>query len=166
MTHEDKMTTKCLQEIQAKIFFKKFFIIWFLFWRVTCFQHGTVNTAKRFQLPIILRLTRETNHMKASTCPSHQERTLLPFKPLDAVIVTLTCPALFKREPELHADTWAFENFPRGILNLLGCLFLDCCTLAAQTVKNPPVMRKTWVRPLGGEDPLEEGMATHSSILA
>ena len=36
----------------------------------------------------------------------------------------------------------------------------------AQTVKNPPAMRETWVRSLGWEDPLEEGMATHSSILA
>jgi len=27
-------------------------------------------------------------------------------------------------------------------------------------VKNPPAMQKTWVRSLGGEDPLEEGMAT------
>ena len=36
----------------------------------------------------------------------------------------------------------------------------------AQTVKNPPAMQETWVRSLGQEDPLEEGMATHSSILA
>ena len=35
----------------------------------------------------------------------------------------------------------------------------------AQTVKNLPAMRETWVRSLGWEDPLEEGMATHSSIL-
>ena len=33
-------------------------------------------------------------------------------------------------------------------------------------VKNPPAVRETWVRSLGWEDPLEEGMATHSSILA
>ena len=33
-------------------------------------------------------------------------------------------------------------------------------------VKNLPVMRKTQVRSLGQEDPLEKGMATHSSILA
>ena len=33
-------------------------------------------------------------------------------------------------------------------------------------VKNLPVMRETRVRSLGWEDPLEEGMATHSSILA
>ena len=39
-------------------------------------------------------------------------------------------------------------------------------SLVAQRVKNPPAMRETWVRFLGWEDPLEEGMATHSSILA
>ena len=36
----------------------------------------------------------------------------------------------------------------------------------AQTVKNLPAMRETWVRPLDWEDSLEEGMATHSSIAA
>ena len=36
----------------------------------------------------------------------------------------------------------------------------------AETVKNPPAMQETWVRSLGQEDPLEEGKATHSSILA
>ena len=39
-------------------------------------------------------------------------------------------------------------------------------TLIAQLVKNPPAMWETWVRALGWEDPLEKGMATHSSILA
>ena len=39
-------------------------------------------------------------------------------------------------------------------------------SLVAQTVKNLPVMWKTWVQSLGWEDPLEKGMATHSSILA
>ena len=33
-------------------------------------------------------------------------------------------------------------------------------------VKNLPAMQQTWVQSLGQEDPLEEGMATHSSILA
>ena len=33
-------------------------------------------------------------------------------------------------------------------------------------VKNLPTMRKTWVRSLDQEDPLEKGMATHSSIVA
>ena len=35
----------------------------------------------------------------------------------------------------------------------------------AQTVKNPLAMQETRVRSLSGEDPLEKGMATHSSIL-
>ena len=39
-------------------------------------------------------------------------------------------------------------------------------SIVAQMVKNLPVMQKTWVRSLGWEDPLEEGTATHSSILA
>ena len=36
----------------------------------------------------------------------------------------------------------------------------------AQIVKNPPEVQKTWVQSVGQEDPLEKGMATHSSILA
>ena len=36
----------------------------------------------------------------------------------------------------------------------------------AQMVKNLPEMQETWVQPLGWEDPLEKGRATHSSILA
>ena len=39
-------------------------------------------------------------------------------------------------------------------------------SLVAQLVKNLPAMWETWVRSLGWEDPLEEGMAIHSSILA
>ena len=39
-------------------------------------------------------------------------------------------------------------------------------SLVALMVKNPPAMWETWLRSLGWEDPLEEGMATHSSILA
>ena len=36
----------------------------------------------------------------------------------------------------------------------------------AQTLKNLPSMQEAWVSSLGQEDPLEKGMATHSSILA
>ena len=43
-------------------------------------------------------------------------------------------------------------------------LLLD--SLVAQMVKNLPAMHETWVQSLGWEDPLEEGMTTHSSILA
>ena len=36
----------------------------------------------------------------------------------------------------------------------------------AQLVKNPPAMWEAWVQSLGWEDPLENGMTTHSGILA
>ena len=39
-------------------------------------------------------------------------------------------------------------------------------SLVAQLVKNPPAMWENWVQSLGWEDPLEEGVATHSSVLA
>ena len=39
-------------------------------------------------------------------------------------------------------------------------------SLVTQTVKNLPAMQETWVGSLDWEDPLEEDMATHSSILA
>ena len=38
--------------------------------------------------------------------------------------------------------------------------------MVAQIIKNLPAMQETQVRSLGGEDPLENEMATHSSILA
>ena len=39
-------------------------------------------------------------------------------------------------------------------------------SLVAQMVKNPPVMQETLVQALGQENPLEKGMAAHSSVLA
>ena len=51
----------------------------------------------------------------------------------------------------------------RGIFNNTQYWIID---RVAQVVKNLPAMQETWVRSLGWEDPLEEGMATHSSILA
>jgi len=48
---------------------------------------------------------------------------------------------------------------------LFRCVF-KWASLVAQVVKNPPAMQETWVWFLGWGDPLEEGMATHSSILA
>ena len=39
-------------------------------------------------------------------------------------------------------------------------------SLVAQTVRNPPAMQETQVQSLGWEDPLEKGLANHSSMLA
>ena len=56
------------------------------------------------------------------------------------------------------------------IISILTGLALICrllwASLVAQTVKNLPATWVTWVRFLGWEDPLEKGVATHSSILA
>ena len=45
--------------------------------------------------------------------------------------------------------------------NIYGCVFT-----VGQLVKNLPIMQETWIWSLGWEDPLEKGMATHSSILS
>ena len=65
----------------------------------------------------------------------------------------------------------------RGVLYLYStrvnilAVILECGKMlldlpVARTVKNLPAMQETWVRSLGREDPLEKGMAIHSSILA
>ena len=60
-------------------------------------------------------------------------------------------------------DFWV-RNFPgKGIGYPLR---YSWASLVAQMVKNPPATWETWVQFLGWEDPLEEGMATHSSVLA
>ena len=48
-----------------------------------------------------------------------------------------------------------------------GCpLQWSWASLVSQMVKNLPAMQETWVRSLGWEDPLEEGMVVHSSVFA
>ena len=53
---------------------------------------------------------------------------------------------------------------PEIMALLIGCI--PTASLVAQRVKNLPAMQETQVQYLGQEDPLEKGMATHSSILA
>ena len=64
-------------------------------------------------------------------------------------------------EPSLIPETGRYPG--EGIDYLFQ---YSCASLVAQTAKNLPAMWETWVRPLGWEDPLKEGMETHSSILA
>ena len=47
-----------------------------------------------------------------------------------------------------------------------GLMLCAWVPLVPQTVKSLPAMQEARVRPLGGEEPLEEGVETHSSILA
>ena len=78
-----------------------------------------------------------------------------------------------------NMNAWIFFFFNWSILALQFCVN-PCCESAicirisgasqvAQWVNNPPAVKETqetWARSLGWEDPLEEGMATHSRILA
>ena len=61
-------------------------------------------------------------------------------------------------------------SWGRGLLQVSQIIWVSYTTymafMVAQMVKNPPTMQETQVRSLGREDPLEKGMATHSSILA
>ena len=67
------------------------------------------------------------------------------------------CPNFFEWKTET-------ENNKVGFILQFSPVGLPCW---AQVVKNLPVILETWVQSLGWEDPLgEEGMATHSSILA
>ena len=54
------------------------------------------------------------------------------------------------------------ENVPADAFSFSG----NPTALVVQGVKNLPAMWETWVQSLAWEDPLEESMATHSSILA
>ena len=45
-------------------------------------------------------------------------------------------------------------------------VLISWASLVVQMIKNPPAMRETWVPSLDWEDPLEEGMGTHSRILS
>ena len=60
----------------------------------------------------------------------------------------------------------ALSSAGHGEIMCVAIGFSVCWTsLVAQMVKHLPAMQETWVSSLGQEDPLEEGMATHSSIL-
>ena len=63
-------------------------------------------------------------------------------------------------------QTWKEEKKKlRKILLVIFAIYL-CYRSVAQMVKHLPAMQETWVQSLSWEDPLEKGMATHSSIPA
>ena len=95
----------------------------------------------------------------------------------------------FDKSHSINHLPWQFLGFPGGsvskesacnvgVLGLIPelgrypgegigyALQYSWASLVAQSVKNLHTMQETWVRSLGWEDPLEEGMATHCSILA
>ena len=83
---------------------------------------------------------------------------------LDNEIKDSTLPVLcFLKNMEncWHASNPAIDTWDFTIL-----VSVSWASLVAQMLKNLPAIQETWVWPLGKEDPLEEGMASHSSILA
>ena len=85
--------------------------------------------------------------------------TLLWYLMFNIVIFWASLIAQFVKKPRAMSGRSPEE----GIGYPLQCYW---ASLVAQLVKNPPAMQETWVWSLGWEDPLEKGMATHSSILA
>ena len=78
--------------------------------------------------------------------------------------ISIKYPQPTRRDPEPGLEgsvelplCWSINSLTLQLLNHY---------LVVQTVKNLPAMQETWVWSLGWEDPLEEGMVTHSSILA
>ena len=65
-----------------------------------------------------------------------------------------------------YMDRGAWQAIVHGVAKSWTWLTLSWASLVAEMVKNLPVMKETWAQSLGWEDPLEEGMATHSRILA
>ena len=62
-------------------------------------------------------------------------------------------------------DTGSIPGLGRSAGEGIGYpLWYSWASLVAQLVKNLPAMRETWVQPLGWEDPLEKGQASHFSF--
>ena len=94
-------------------------------------------------------------HQIFAECPQYPPSDLFPVS--DGTRETSFLPTQSERRaltPPLLPLTQA-TNFP----GLNQPLYYG---LVAQLVKNPPTMQETWVRSLGGEDPLEKGKASHS----
>ena len=81
------------------------------------------------------------------------------------LIVLLDSRKLLLRE----SNFFTYSLLPPFLHSLNSCILSDWASPMAQWVKNPPSVQETqetWILVLGQEAPLEEGMATHSSILA
>ena len=61
---------------------------------------------------------------------------------------------------------WGRTRLKRLSSSSSKCYLCTKTSLVAQLVKNPPAMHETWVKSPDLEDPLEKGMASHSSTLA
>ena len=72
----------------------------------------------------------------------------------------------FRKFFQTEVGLWFEFRFEWTYVSHITSFLLYIAVHCGSTVKNLPAMWESWVRCLGWEDPLEEGMATHSSILA
>ena len=84
--------------------------------------------------------------------------------------VTSQVAQLVKNPPAMQETPSSIPGLGSSIGEGIGYPFqsfqYSWASLLAQMVKNPPAMLETWFQTLSWEDPLEEGLETHSSILA
>ena len=128
-----------------------------IFFTAKCRRKYSVFWSKRMKLLIY--------DPRGSMFPTHLSYTCVPGTPVgNFYLITTTewyvpYPGLL-----LYPESLLFSSHRNQalILNYRGL----GTSLVAQTVKNLLAMRESWIRSLHWEDPVEEGMATHSSILA
>ena len=88
-------------------------------------------------------------------------------KPTHSSILGFPCGSAGKESACNAGDPSSIPGLERSPGEGIGYpLQYSWASLVAQVVKNLPAMWEAWVRSLGGEDSLEEGIVTHSSVLA
>ena len=117
------------------------------------------RTERWVELPVLcgrFSLVTSSVHSVSSRCVSAPAPdSSHPVCPLWCASVYVSCLPLFGCGPAL--SPFAFVACGFGILSM---------NPSSQMVKHPPAMQQSQVQSLGWEDPLEEGMTVHSSILA
>ena len=79
----------------------------------------------------------------------------------------MTFPYILQRFIRIRTSRlFSFSQISGKDVDYLSNFYTIWASPVAQMIKNLPAMQETWLRSLGQEDPLEKGMAPHSSILA
>ena len=140
-------------------------LTWFIFNFISHIHEDSRKDMEPWFVTFVLKSGKRGHSLLSILCQAHISfhisRALYP--PAGASLVAQlvkNLPAM-QETPVLFPGTGRFPG--EGIGYPLQCSW---ASLVAETVKNPPAMWETWVWSLGWEGPLEEDMATHSSIFA
>ena len=96
----------------------------------------------------------------------YSHETIIKVKIINVFISSKNFLVLFWSSSHLHLPTSRQSLSVTRVCVAKNLCLIFWASLVAQIVKNLPEMRETWIWSLDWEDPLEEGKATHSSILA